>query len=233
LVPAFPVFFVVLIIIFFIYNPFGGDAWGTPTEGGALGAFVVFVMALLHGTKWSQLREAIIETAKLSAMIFAIIWGVLIYVRFLGFAQLPSAFSEFIVSLDQSPMLTLVLILLAYAVLGMFMDAIGMLLLTLPVVYPAVMALNGGEFVSAGDSAFGMSGPMCAIWFGILVVKMAEFCLITPPIGLNCFVVAGVRDDISVQDVFRGVTPFFIADALTIGGLIAFPQIVLWLPSLA
>jgi tripartite ATP-independent transporter DctM subunit len=233
LVPAFPVFFVVLIIIFFIYNPFGGNAWGTPTEGGALGAFVVFVMALLHGTKWSQLREAIIETAKLSAMIFAIIWGVLIYVRFLGFAQLPSAFSEFIVSLDQSPMLTLVLILLAYAVLGMFMDAIGMLLLTLPVVYPAVMALNGGEFVSAGDSAFGMSGPMCAIWFGILVVKMAEFCLITPPIGLNCFVVAGVRDDISVQDVFRGVTPFFIADALTIGGLIAFPQIVLWLPSLA
>lgn len=233
LIPAFPVFFVVLIIIFFIYNPFGGDAWGTPTEGGALGAFVVFVMALLHGTKWSQLREAIIETAKLSAMIFAIIWGVLIYVRFLGFAQLPSAFSEFIVSLDQSPMLTLVLILLAYAVLGMFMDAIGMLLLTLPVVYPAVMALNGGEFVSAGDSAFGMSGPMCAIWFGILVVKMAEFCLITPPIGLNCFVVAGVRDDISVQDVFRGVTPFFIADALTIAGLIAFPQIVLWLPSLA
>ena len=233
LIPAFPVFFVMLIIIFFIYNPFGGDAWGTPTEGGALGAFVVFVMALLHGTKWSQLREAIIETAKLSAMIFAIIWGVLIYVRFLGFAQLPSAFSEFIVSLDQSPMLTLVLILLAYAVLGMFMDAIGMLLLTLPVVYPAVMALNGGEFVSAADSAFGMSGPMCAIWFGILVVKMAEFCLITPPIGLNCFVVAGVRDDISVQDVFRGVTPFFIADALTIAGLIAFPQIVLWLPSLA
>ncbi len=233
LIPAFPVFFVVLIIIFFIYNPFGGDAWGTPTEGGALGAFVVLVMALLHGTKWSQLREAIIETAKLSAMIFAIIWGVLIYVRFLGFAQLPSAFSEFIVSLDQSPMLTLVLILLAYAVLGMFMDAIGMLLLTLPVVYPAVMALNGGEFVSAADSAFGMSGPMCAIWFGILVVKMAEFCLITPPIGLNCFVVAGVRDDISVQDVFRGVTPFFIADALTIAGLIAFPQIVLWLPSLA
>ena len=78
----------VLIIIFFIYNPFGGDAWGTPTEGGALGAFVVLVMALLHGTKWSQLREAIIETAKLSAMIFAIIWGVLIYVRFAGL-QLP------------------------------------------------------------------------------------------------------------------------------------------------
>ena len=70
-----------------------------------------------------------------------------------------------------------------------------------------------------------------AIWFGIAVVKMAEFCLITPPIGLNCFVVAGVRDDLSVQDVFKGVTPFFIADAITIALLVAFPAIVLWLPS--
>ncbi|CUH68436.1 Neu5Ac permease [Thalassovita gelatinovora] len=231
--PAFPIFFVVLIIVFFIYNPFGGDAWGTPTEGGALGAFVVFLMAVYRGMRWSQLKDALLETAKLSAMIFTIIWGVLIYVRFLGFADLPHAFSDWISGLEQSPMLTLIMILLAYAVLGMFMDAIGMLLLTLPVVYPAVMALNGGEMVSAADSAFGMSGPMCAIWFGILVVKMAEFCLITPPIGLNCFVVAGVRDDLSVQDVFRGVTPFFIADAVTIGLLIAFPWIVLWLPSLA
>jgi tripartite ATP-independent transporter DctM subunit len=231
--PAFPIFFVVFIIIFFIYNPFGGDAWGTPTEGGALGAFVVFLMAVYRGMRWGQFKDALLETAKLSAMIFTIIWGVLIYVRFLGFADLPGAFSDWITSLEQSPMLTLIYILLAYAVLGMFMDAIGMLLLTLPVVYPAVMALNGGEFVSAADSAFGMSGPMCAIWFGILVVKMAEFCLITPPIGLNCFVVAGVRSDLSVQDVFRGVTPFFVADAVTIGLLIAFPAIVLWLPSMA
>ncbi|WP_457648767.1 TRAP transporter large permease [Profundibacter sp.] len=231
--PAAPIAFVVFIIIFFIYNPFGGDAWGTPTEGGALGAFVVFLMAVYKGMRWSQLKDSLLESAKLAVMIFTIIWGVLIYVRFLGFAQLPDAFAEWIAGLHQPPMLTLVLILLAYAVLGMFMDAIGMLLLTLPVVYPAVMALNGGEMVSAADSAFGMSGPMCAIWFGILVVKMAEFCLITPPIGLNCFVVAGVRDDLTVQDVFVGVTPFFIADAITIATLVAFPSIVLWLPSLA
>lgn len=231
--PALPIVFVVVTIIFFVYNPFGGDAWGTPTEGGAIGAFVVFLMALYRGMRWSELKDALLETAKLSVMIFTIIWGVLIYVRFLGFADLPSAFSDWITSLTMSPMLILICILLAYAVLGMFMDAIGMLLLTLPVVYPAVMALNGGEFVSATDSTFGMSGPMCAIWFGILVVKMAEFCLITPPIGLNCFVVAGVRDDLSVQDVFKGVTPFFIADAITIALLVAFPAIVLWLPSLA
>ncbi|SMY07523.1 TRAP transporter large permease [Flavimaricola marinus] len=231
--PALPIVFVVVIIIFFVYNPFGGDAWGTPTEGGALGAFVVFLMALYRGMRWGELKSALLETAKLSVMIFTIIWGVLIYVRFLGFADLPHAFADWISGLEQSPMLTLVCILLAYAVLGMFMDAIGMLLLTLPVVYPAVMALNGGVDVAAADSAFGMSGPMCAIWFGILVVKMAEFCLITPPIGLNCFVVAGVRDDLTVQDVFRGVTPFFIADGITIALLVAFPSIVLWLPSLA
>ncbi len=231
--PALPIVFVVMTIILFVYNPFGGDAWGTPTEGGAIGAFVVFLMALYQGMRWSQLRDALLETAKLSVMIFTIIWGVLIYVRFLGFADLPGVFADWITSLTMSPMLILVCILLAYAVLGMFMDAIGMLLLTLPVVYPAVMALNGGEAVSAADSTFGMSGPMCAIWFGILVVKMAEFCLITPPIGLNCFVVAGVRDDMSVQDVFKGVTPFFIADGITIALLVTFPMIVLWLPSLA
>ncbi|NQY59668.1 TRAP transporter large permease [Cognatishimia sp.] len=230
--PALPIVFVVVTIIFFVYNPFGGDAWGTPTEGGAIGAFVVFLMALYRGMRWPQLKDALLETAKLSVMIFTIIWGVLVYVRFLGFADLPSAFADWITSLTMSPMLILICILLAYAVLGMFMDAIGMLLLTLPVVYPAVMALNGGEFVSAADSTFGMSGPMCAIWFGILVVKMAEFCLITPPIGLNCFVVAGVRDDLTVQDVFKGVTPFFIADGVTIALLVAFPGIVLWLPSL-
>lgn len=231
--PALPIVAVVVIIIFFVYNPFGGDAWGTPTEGGAIGAFIVFVIATYRGMRWAELKDALMETAKLSVMIFSIIWGVLIYVRFLGFADLPTAFSDWITSLHYSPMMILICILLAYAVLGMFMDAIGMLLLTLPVVYPAVMALNGGEAVSAADSAFGMNGTMCAIWFGILVVKMAEFCLITPPIGLNCFVVAGVRDDISVQDVFRGVTPFFIADGVTIALLVAFPSIVLWLPSQA
>ena len=230
--PALPIVLVVVTIIFFVYNPFGGDAWGTPTEGGAIGAFIVFLMAVWRGMRWTELKDALLETAKLSVMIFTIIWGVLIYVRFLGFADLPGAFADWITSLTLSPMLILVCILLAYAVLGMFMDAIGMLLLTLPVVYPAVMALNGGEMVSAADSAFGMSGPMCAIWFGILVVKMAEFCLITPPIGLNCFVVAGVRPDISVQDVFRGVMPFFIADGITIALLVAFPAIVLWLPGL-
>ena len=224
---AMPIFFVVGIIVVCIY---GGV--GTPTEAGSLGAFVILCMALYKGMRWKELKGALLETAKLTVMIFTIIWGVLLYVRFLGFADLPTAFSDWITSLDQSPMMTLVFILLAYAVLGMFMDAIGMLLLTLPVVYPAVIALNGGDGVSAADSAFGVSEVGCSIWFGIIVVKMAEFCLITPPIGLNCFVVAAVRPECSVQDVFRGVMPFFVADALTIAALVAMPGIVLWLPGL-
>ncbi len=224
---TFPIFFVIGIIIVCIY---GGV--GTPTEAGALGAFVILIMAVYKGMKWNNLQDALVESAKLTVMIFTIIWGVLLYVRFLGFADLPSAFSDWITNLDQTPMITLICILLAYAVLGMFMDAIGMLLLTLPITYPAVIALNGGEDVTAADSAFGVSGVGCAIWFGIIAVKMCELCLITPPIGLNCFVVAGVRKDISVQDVFKGVTPFFAADVFTIAILIAFPSIVLWLPSL-
>jgi len=201
---------VAVVVIIFSAMYFG---WATPTEAGALGAFVVFVLALAHGMRWRGLKDALLETAKLTVMIFSIIWGVLMFVRFLGFAGLPDAFAKWVVALDVPPLAILICILLFYTVLGMFMDAIGMLLLTLPVVYPAVMALGY-------DS----------VWFGIIVVKMAEICLITPPIGLNCFVVNGVRPDIPLTTVFRGIFPFFIADVITVGVFIAFPEIILWLP---
>jgi tripartite ATP-independent transporter DctM subunit len=205
-----PIFAVVVIIISAIYN-----GWATPTEAGALGAAVVFLIAILRGTSLSAIKGSLMESAKLTVMIFSMIWGVLIFVRFLGFSGLPEAFTSWIVGLDTSPTLIMIFILLAYALLGMFMDAIGMLLLTLPVVYPAVIALGY-------DS----------IWFGIIVVKMAEVCLITPPIGLNCFVVNGVRPDISLSQVFRGIAIFFVADVLTIAVLFTFPEIVTWLPDL-
>jgi len=222
---ALPIFLVVGIIFGALYS---GAA--TPTEAGALGAMVVFGLyayrawreraAALMG---QRLREALMETARLTVMIFTLIWGVFLFVRFLGFAGLPEAFADWVVTLDMPPILIIICILLAYAVLGMFMDAIGMLVLTLPVVYPAVVALGYDP-----------------IWFGIVVVKMAEICLITPPIGLNCFVVAGVARElraeggeslaIPLQDVFRGIGPFFVADVLTVAVLLAFPGIVLWLP---
>ena len=207
---TFPIIAVVLIIFSAMY--FG---WATPTEAGALGAFVVFGLAMFHGMRWHGLRESLLESAKLTVMIFSIIWGVLIFVRFLGFAGLPEAFAKWVVSLDVPPIVIIICILLFYVVLGMFMDAIGMLLLTLPVVYPAVIALGYDP-----------------IWFGIVVVKMAEICLITPPIGLNCFVVNGVRPDIPLTTVFRGIMPFFIADVVTVGLFLAFPDIILWVPRL-
>ena len=203
-----PIIVVVAIIFSAMY--FG---WATPTEAGALGAFVVFLIALVRGMRWMALKEALLESAKLTVMIFSIIWGVLVFVRFLGFAGLPEAFASWVTTLPLPPVLIIIGILLFYVVLGMFMDAIGMLLLTLPVVYPAVIALGYDP-----------------IWFGIVVVKMAEICLITPPIGLNCFVVNGVRPDIPLTDVFRGIAPFFIADVATVGVFLAFPAVITWLP---
>jgi len=201
---------IVVVVIIFSAMYFG---WATPTEAGALGAFIVFVIALVRGMRWMALKEALLESAKLTVMIFSIIWGVLVFVRFLGFAGLPEAFASWVTTLPLPPVLIIIGILLFYVVLGMFMDAIGILLLTLPVVYPAVIALGYDP-----------------IWFGIVVVKMAEICLITPPIGLNCFVVNGVRPDIPLTDVFKGIAPFFLADVATVGVFLAFPEVITWLP---
>jgi len=203
-----PIVFVIAVIFSSMYA-----GWATPTEAGAVGSFVVFVIALINGMRWKTLREALLETAKLTVMIFSLIWGVLIFVRFLGFAGLPEMFANFVVGLPYPPIVIMIFILLFYVILGMFMDAIGMLLLTLPVVYPAVIGLGYDP-----------------IWFGIIVVKMCEVCLITPPIGLNCYVVAGVRPDIPLSAVFRGIGPFFICDILTLGLFLAFPEIITWLP---
>ncbi|MEX1034993.1 MAG: TRAP transporter large permease [Sneathiella sp.] len=205
---TFPIIAVIGIIFSAIY---GG--WATPTEAGALGAFVVLIFAFFHGMRTKELKDALFETAKLTVMIFSIIWGVLVFVRFLGFSGLPEAFAEWILGLPLPPTAIIILILCGYAILGMFMDAIGMLLLTLPVVFPAVIGLGFDP-----------------IWFGIIVVKMVEICLITPPIGLNCYVVNGVRPDIPLSDVFRGIGPFFIADVITVGLFIAFPWLITWLP---
>ena len=133
----------------------------------------------------------------------------LIFVRFLGFAGLPTTISSWIMDLDVPPLVVLLAIYLIYFVLGMFMDAIGMLLLTLPVVYPVVMDLGYDP-----------------IWFGIIVVKLCGIGLLTPPVGLCCFVVNGVRPDIPLTDIFRGVMPFIAADILTVAVLTAFPEIV-------
>jgi tripartite ATP-independent transporter DctM subunit len=203
------IFCVVFIIMGGVYS-----GWMTPTESGAIGAFIVFMLALKNGMTKTQFLSGLSESAKTAVMIITIIWGILILVRFLGFSDLPNVIKELILGLDMNRYWVLLIILLLYAVLGMFMDAIGMLLLTLPLVQPLILALGFDP-----------------IWFGIIVVKMVEICLITPPIGLNCFVVAGVRPDIPLGSIFKGIWWFFICDILTVGLFVAYPEIVLWLPN--
>ena len=190
--------------------------WTTPTEAGAAGAFIVFAYALLRRRlSLGGLTSSLTETAKLTVMIFSTFWGVFIFSRFLAFTQLPTVIAEWLVALPYPPVAILIAILLGYAFLGMFLSASGMMLLTLPVIFPAVVELG-----------------IDPILFGILVIKMVEIGLITPPVGLNVYVVAGIRPDIPLGGMFRAIWPFVFIDVLTVALLIAFPTITLFLPNL-
>ncbi len=203
---------VLVLIVLIIGGIYSGIF--TPTEAGGAGAFGAFLMALaMRRLTWARFKESLLETGHTTIMIFSIIVGVLIFVRFLALTGLPSDFSEFVLSLPIPPLFVLLLILLIYVFLGMFLDAIGMMMLTLPIVFPAVVALGYNP-----------------IWFGIILVKMCEICLITPPVGLNVYIVRSVAPKIPLEEIFRGIIPFLAMDILTVGVLIAFPQIVTWLP---
>ena len=208
--PTAPIWLVVVLI--FTAMLFG---WATPTEAGALGAFSTLVFAWRHGMTWQQFRGAMLEASKLTVMIFTIIWGVLIFVLFLGYANLPLAFAGWIESLALHPLAVLLAIYAIYIVLGCFMDAIGMLLLTLPIVFPVIESLGYDP-----------------IWFGIIVVKLCGIGLLTPPVGLCAFVVNGVRPDIPLGDIFRGIWPFVLADVVTVALLTAFPETVTFIVDL-
>ena len=199
-----PIFLVILIIFLSMY--FG---WATPTEAGALGAFSVFAFALKNGIKRGELRQCLLNSAKLTVMIFTVIWGVLIFVRFLGFSGMPEEIARWVTELALPPIAVLLAIYLLYFVLGTVLEGIGMFLLTLPVVFPVITSLGYDP-----------------IWFGIVLVKLSGIASLSPPVGLVVFVVNGVRPDISVRDIFKGVWPFIFADIITLGVLTAFPEIV-------
>jgi tripartite ATP-independent transporter DctM subunit len=199
-----PIFLVILIIFLSMYL-----GWATPTEAGALGAFCVFAFALKHGIKRGELHQCLLDSAKLTVMIFTVIWGVLIFVRFLGYSNLPEEISRWVTGLPVSPLVVLLAIYVLYFVLGTVLEGIGMFLLTLPVVFPVISALGYDP-----------------IWFGIVLVKLSGIASLSPPVGLVVFVVNGVRPDISVRDIFRGIWPFIFADIITLGVLTAFPGIV-------
>ncbi|MDP6342017.1 MAG: TRAP transporter large permease, partial [Alphaproteobacteria bacterium] len=185
----------------------------TPTEAAGVGAFGALMLALPR-INFKKFKDAMIETARTTAMIFAIVAGVLIFVHFLGFTGMPAELSEGIVSLDMHPTLILICILALYLVLGMFLDGIGMLLLTVPIILPSIKELGIDPIV-----------------FGVLVVRMVEIGLITPPVGLNVYILKGVAPNVKMGDMFRGCGWFVCVDLINVAILIAFPQIILLIPN--
>ena len=199
---------IVLVIGIIFYSMLFG--WATPTEAGALGALCVFVIALANGMKWPELRGALLETARLTAVIFTVDLG-RADLRALPGLRRPARGAGALGDRPQCARRSTSCCrsTLIYLILGTILEGIGMFLLTLPVVFPVIEALGYDP-----------------IWFGIILVKLNGIATLSPPVGLVVFVVNGVRPDISVADIFRGIWPFIFADIITIAFLTAFPEIV-------
>lgn len=193
----------------------------TPSESAAVGAVVALLLLVGQYIKkprvmFKNLGKAFTETVSLNAMIFMILVGAGIFSYFLVVAGVPTALSELVVGLPVAPELTVIFLLLILIPGGMFLDSISLLVITVPLVYQPIMDL-------------GFNG----IWLGILIVKLIELGMITPPIGMNVFVTAGTTRGLGVHEVFKGVIPFYIADVAIIAVLFAFPSIITWLPDLS
>ncbi|MBN2060793.1 MAG: TRAP transporter large permease [Deltaproteobacteria bacterium] len=188
----------------------------SPTEAAGIGAFGSLVFGFLRGKiGWKGFKDSFIDTGKTSGMIFFILVGAMIFNYFMAVSRLPFEISEFINSLTQNRYVVITIILVIYIILGCVMDSIAMMLLTVPIFFPLIQLLNFDP-----------------IWFGILVVRVSEIGQITPPIGLNVYIIKGVAEDIPMGTIFRGVIPFIIADIFNVILLIAVPQISLFLPNL-
>jgi tripartite ATP-independent transporter DctM subunit len=184
----------------------------TPTEAAGVGALGALVMAAPRMRR-VDFTSAMAETGRTTALVFAIVAGVLIYVHFLGFTGMPAAIATNIVHMQVPTTVVLICILLLYLVLGMFLDGIGMILLTVPIILPTIKTLGVDPIV-----------------FGVLVVRMVEIGLMTPPVGLNVYVLKGVAKDVSMGDIFRGCGWFVAVDVLNVALLVAFPQMILLIP---
>ena len=195
----------------------------TPTEAAGVGAGAAFLIAVLvGGVGAGQLFQACVETARTTAMIFAIIMGAEIFSNFINFAGLPEALVSWIGGLDVGAYLVMAGIVAIYLVLGCVMESLSMILLTVPVFVPLMYELDFGVEVLRDPEA-------AVIWFAVIVVVVTEISLITPPVGLNVFVLRSVLPDVPLSTIFRGVVPFWIADIVRLLLLIALPTLSLWL----
>lgn len=188
----------------------------SPTEVGAAGSALALLISLGSGhMSRKKFILAIKDTLRISCMIMVIMFGAIIFARFLTIARLPSEVAAFVTSMDIPSWVVVVLICVIYAIGGMVMDALALLLVTIPIFYPVVMAMGYDP-----------------LWFGVLITVVTTMGAITPPVGVNTFIVASMAEDVSMRDVFTGVTFFLASYALVVALIMLFPQIVMYLPGM-
>ena len=209
-----PVLLIFALVIGGIYA-----GWFTPTEGAAVGAFGTGILAVTKGgMRWRGFVECLKGTAEATAMIFLIVLGAAMFNSFLALTQLPQLAATAIGESGWPPYMVLAVMLLAYLILGCVMDSLSMILLTIPIFFPVVMALD-----------FGLSPEETAIWFGIIALIVVEVGLITPPVGMNVFIINSMARTVPMLESFKGVLPFLATDIVRVVILIAFPVITLGL----
>ncbi|MFM9886529.1 MAG: TRAP transporter large permease [Burkholderiales bacterium] len=204
---------VVALFVVSIGGIYGGIF--TATEGAGVGAFGAFFFAWARRSlTWRILFEVLVESARTTSMLFMILIGALVFANYINFTSMPSDLTNFVKQFQIHPVMVIVAICAIYVLLGTAMEELSMILLTVPVFFPLVMGLGFDP-----------------VWFGILIVVVVEIGLISPPVGMNLFVINSMLPHVSTPTLFRGVTPFVVADVIRLGILIAFPAISLWLPS--
>ena len=209
-----PVLLVFFLVVGGIYL-----GWFTPTEAAAIGAAGTAIIAWANrALTLNSVADSILATASSTAMIFLIVLGAGFFNAFLALTQVPQEVSSFIVSQGYSPWLVLTIILLLYLVFGCFMDSLSMILLTVPIFFPIIMELD-----------FGLTAEETAIWFGILVLIVVEVGLITPPVGMNLFVINSMERETPIVETYKAVMPFVASDIIRTIILVVFPGITLFL----
>jgi tripartite ATP-independent transporter DctM subunit len=202
-----------LLFVFVIGSIYGGFA--TATEAAGVGAAGAFVIGLVRGRlSWADIRRSLLEATRTTAAVFTILIGAILFGYFLTVTQTPQKITAILTGLGLGPYGVLVLLMVLYLVLGCLMDALSMVILTIPIIFPVILSLGFDP-----------------IWFGVIIVMTVELGLIHPPVGMNIFVIKSVVEDVKISTIFYGVMPFIVTDILRLIILIVFPIIALYLPN--
>lgn len=225
-----------LVPVMVIFGIVLGGIYGgffNPTPAAAVGVVLVWGYGLFkRKIGWLQLKDSLKETAGTTGMIYLILIGAELMKILMSRIGLPQTTAAWILDSGLEPMTVMILLLIALIALGCLMDSLSMILLVIPFFWPVLIDLNGGLYMPAEGSGFGMSTEDLKIWFGILALIVVELGLITPPVGMNVFVISALAKDTPMIETFKGVMPFFMAELVRVAILLAFPALTLWLPGL-